>query len=58
MRIVKSIKSKNEDFYINPNFWLVAYEPDIFNLLKSEVYLNSQKSLKNAMTLKNQLLGG
>jgi hypothetical protein len=55
---VKSIKSKNEDFYINPNFWLVAYEPDIFNLLKSEVYLNSQKSLKNAMTLKNQLLGG
>ena len=25
---------------IKPNFWLVAYEPDIFNLLKSEVYQN------------------
>ena len=44
--------------YINPNFWLVAYEPYIINLLKSEVYLNSQNSLKNAMTLKNQLLDG
>jgi hypothetical protein len=43
---------------INPNFWLVAYEPYIINLLKSEVYLNSQNSLKNAMTLKKQLLDG
>jgi hypothetical protein len=43
---------------INPNFWLVAYEPYIINLLKSEIYLNSQNSLKNAMTLKKQLLDG
>ena len=42
--------------YINPNFLLVAYEPDIFNLLKSEVYLNS-KLLKECYDIKKPVIG-
>ena len=57
IQIVKSIKSKNEDFdkrqFMAGCLWALHNQ-----FVKSEVYQNYPNFLKNAMTLKNQLLDG